>query len=173
MRWQFLVPVLAAFLAIALNASPASAADVPVNLFASGFEWHVGSRGAPAEPTITVNAGDTLRLRIENWDSGLAGTHTFTVPHFAVDRNLPPAADANTPTVIFVNITTASADVGRWQLWCQPHSSGTDPEAHTGMIGWIVVRSTTPPPTPGFEALAAVGAAAIAFALIAIRKRRR
>ena len=119
--------------------TPAAATDVNVNLFATGFEFHLDSPTNPPEPTITVTVGDTvrflgdnvIRIRVENQDATL---HTLTVPHFGVNQNLSAGA------VIFVNITATTADAGRWQFWCNPHSSGATPETHTGMIGFIQVN---------------------------------
>jgi plastocyanin len=147
----------------------ARAADVNQTLVASGFQFHQGTASGTIGPTITANAGDTFRLRIENVDDA---DHTFTVPHFGVDQTLA-AGSASNPTVIFVNITTSSADVGIWQFHCIPHSSGAD-EARSGMVGNLRVQAATPPPpTPGFEALAAIGALAVAFAVVAVRHRQK
>jgi plastocyanin len=158
---------------VLLAASPlflgaASAADVNQTLVASGFQFHLGSSSGTSAPTITVNAGDVLRLRIENVDNA---AHTFTSAHFAVDEALA-AGSVSTPIVIFVNITTDAGDVGTWQFHCVPHSSGAN-EQRTGMVGAVrVLSTTTPPPTPGFEALAAIGALAVAFVIVVVRKRR-
>ena len=131
-------------LAAPLFVPPAGAADVSFRLVASGFDWHRNNPTTPADPTLVANAGDRLLFEIENQDGV---THTFTFPHFGVDASLP-AGSASNPTVIFVNVTTAAADVGTWQFWCTPHSSGTDPENRTGMIGWVELQGladTTPP----------------------------
>jgi len=146
----------------------ASAADVNQTIVASGFQFHLGTASGTSAPTITVAPGDVLRLQIENVD---AAAHTFTSVHFGVDEPLAAGSVSN-PTVIFVNITTDSGDVGTWQFHCTPHASGAD-EQRTGMVGAIQVSSgTPPPPTPGFEALAAIGALAVAFAIVVLRKRR-
>jgi len=149
---------------------PADAADVSVNLIAVSVggtpDFHVESQANPPDPTITVTAGDVVRFRVENQDGFL---HTFNVPHFSVDQTLSGAG-----VVIFANITTTSADVGTWQFWCSPHSSGSTDETHVGMIGFIQVNSATPPPRqPGFEALVAVLAAGTAFAVLAVRRSRK
>jgi hypothetical protein len=126
-------------LAAPLLVPPAGAADVSFRLVAFNFDWHRNNPGTPAEPTFVANAGDRLLFEIENQD---AAAHTFTFPHFGVDVPLPAGA------TIFVNVTTATADVGTWQFWCSPHSTGTDPENHAGMIGWVELQGladTTPP----------------------------
>jgi len=163
MRWS--AAVLLAALLLVPFATPVFAADVGVHVIAASIEFHVDSVSAQADPTITVTAGDVIRFHVENQDALL---HTFTVPHFSVDRSLPAGA------VIFENITTTSADVGTWQFWCDPHSSGSTPETHAGMIGFIQVNSPTPPPRqPGFEALVAVLAAGSAFAVLSLVRSRK
>ena len=161
LRWSYGL-ILAMFL-IVPSATPAAAADVSVNLIAANFDFHVGSPNASADPTITAVVGDVIRFRVENQDGA---DHTFTVPHFGIDRNLAPGA------VIFENITTVTADAGRWQFWCDPHSSGATPETHTGMIGFIQVNAPAPR-QPGFEAFAAILAAATAFLVLAAYRTRK
>ena len=157
--------VIAAFLTTSLLVRPATAADVPTTLVAYNVNWHVGTHTTPPQPTITVNAGDVLRLRIENHDNF---PHTFTFPHFTVNRTLDPGTPT-TPFVAFVNITTAATDAGTWQFYCIPHSSVSG-STRTGMVGSIVVQAK---PTPGFEVLAVVGAIAAAFVAVAVIHRRR
>jgi len=165
-RAVFLGLIAALFLSPHLP-STASAADVSVTLQMQSFQFHIDGQTSP--PTMTATANDTLRLRIENLDSV---PHTFTVPHFSIDESLVGGA------IVFVNITTDFGDVGRWQFWCSPHSGGTDPENHSGMIGWIEIQSTSgpppppPKPLPGFEALAAIGALAAAFVIVGLRRRQ-
>jgi len=163
MRWSIALP-LAVLLAVP-SAAPVTAADVDVNLIAASFEFHVNTPSAASDPTITVTVGDVIRFRVENQDASL---HTFTVPHFNVNRTLASAG-----SVVFVNITTTSADAGRWQFWCDPHSSGGTPETHTGMIGFIQVNSATQPRTPGFEASVTILAAVVAFTILALRWNRK
>jgi len=157
---------------VLLAASPlflgaASAADVNQTIVAAGFQFHLGTATGATAPTITIAPGDVLRLRIENVD---AASHTFTTDHFGIDDPISAGSAAN-PTVIFVNITTDAGDAGTWQFWCVPHSSGPNGQ-RTGMVGAIRVATSSPPPTPGFEALAVVGAVGLAFAILAVRKRR-
>lgn len=166
-----LLLVAAALLASPWFAEPARAADVDQSLFAQTFAWHVGTAGS-GSTQISVAVGDTLHLRIENLDSA---AHTFTAPQF-------PAASGQggsgnflditlAPGAVFVwNFTLRSTDAGTWQYYCIPHSSGTYPN-RAGMVGTIVVSGgAPPPPTPGFEALAAIGALATAFVIV--RRRR-
>ncbi len=137
--------------------------SVNVTLIAFDTAWHVASHTAPAKPTITVNPGDVLRLRIENHD---AFAHTFTSAHFSVDVPMP-AGGVSSPTVVFVNITVTTADNGKWQFYCKipGHATGTG-ETRDGMVGWVQVGTpTNPPPTPGFEVvlvIAALGVVAVA-----------
>ena len=140
-------------LAAPLVAPPAGAADVNFTLVAANFEWHRNNPSTQPEPTFNANAGDRLLFRIENEDPA---AHTFTVPHFAVDVPLAAGSAAN-PTVIFVNITTTAGDVGTWQFWCQPHSSGADPENHIGMIGWIDLVGLADTTAPTITHTAPVG----------------
>ncbi len=150
----------------------APAPGVDVTLIAFTTSWHVGTHSAPPKPTITVNPGDVLRLRVENHD---AFPHTFTFPHFSVDVPLAAGSTAS-PFVAFVNITTSTADNGRWQFYCNipGHFSGTDPN-RDGMVGWVQVGTPpNPPPTPGFEVvlvIAALGAVAVAARVLPRRKR--
>ncbi len=166
LRQAILVPVFAALLVASFVPTPATAADVNVTVVAFDVVFHFGSATGASPPTITVTAGDTIHVRVENHD---ALFHTFTVPHFGKDVGLDNGSASN-PTVATVDIPTSSTDVGTWQFWCRPHSSGTEPENHVGMIGSIVVRS---PRTPGFEAFTAIAAIATAFALLGIRRARR
>jgi len=151
-------PVLVCLLAAALFANDllagrVNAGDVNRTLVASGFEFHLDSAAAPADPTITIAPEDILRLRIRNLGPAF---HTFTMAHFPIDDPLAEGA------TIFVNITTTTGDVGKWQFWCTPHSSGSG-EDHRGMVGWIQVGQPSPPSTPGFETLAAIAAIGAAF----------
>jgi hypothetical protein len=144
--------------------------SVNVTLIAFTTAWRVAAHDAPAKPTITVNPGDVLRLRIENHD---AFAHTFTFDHFAVDVPLAAGSPSN-PTVVFVNITTSTADGGKWQFDCAipGHTTGTG-ETQDGMVGWVQVGAVRPPPTPGFEVvlvIAALGAVAIAARIVPRRK---
>lgn len=165
--------VLAVLIGLALAGvlpGPAAAADVNATLVAVSFQFHLDSATGTPEPTIVVDAGDTLRLRIENQD---AVFHTFTFPHFGIDLGLDNGS-ATQPDVSFVDIPTSSADAGTWQFWCRPHSSGSDPENRVGMIGRVQIRSTAPP-TPGFEVLISVAAilAAVGVAMIVLPRRQR
>ena len=164
MRWALPVAVMTALLLSPMIAGPAVAADVNVTLIAFNIDWHVASQTAPTKPTITVNPADVLRLRIENHD---AMDHTFTFPHFAVDRPLVQGA------TIFVNITTSTADNGKWQFYCNipGHSTGPN-ESRTGMVGWVQVGATTPPPTPGFEVVLVIAALGIVAAAVRLRPRK-
>jgi len=148
--------VIAAFLTTSLLVHPASAKDVPTTLIAFNVNWHVGTHTTPAQPTITVTPGDVLQLRIENHDNF---THTFTFPHFtSANRNLDPGSPT-TPFVVFANITTSTADNGKWQFYCSlpGHAPGTN-ESRTGMVGWVQVSAASPPPTPGFEVVLVIAA---------------
>jgi len=170
-RALVLVFVLVGLLASPLIARPAAAADVSVTLIAFNVAWHVAAHDAPAKPTITVNPGDVLRLRIENHDNF---SHTFTFDHFSVDVPLAQGTPTN-PTVVLVNITTSTADNGKWQFHCAipGHATGTG-ENRDGMVGWVQVGAVNPPPTPGFETvlvIAALGAVAIAVRVVPRRKK--
>ncbi len=146
---------LAVLLCVALLASglgifatpSARAADVSVTLIAKNIAWHVGTETS-TQTTITVTAGDTLRLRIENHDTVL---HTFTAPQFPAAPNQGGGGNTLNVTldadqIFFWNFTLRSTDVGSWQYYCIPHSGGTYPN-RSGMIGLIVVQSSTLPPS--------------------------
>lgn len=144
----------------------ATAADASVTLIAKNLVWHVGSETS-SDTAIRATVGDTLRLRVENKDTVL---HTFTAPQFSVDASLNPGA------VFFWNHTVASADVGTWQYYCTPHSSGTYPN-RAGMIGTIVFSSAAAPPAPqDYTLLIAVVVivlvAIVALAAVMMRRRK-
>ncbi len=150
------IAVLAVLLAAPFLVGGASAADVSKTLVASNFRWHDGSAAGADNPTYTINAGDTLRLTV----IGDSTTHTFTVAHFVIDRSLAPGQTIN------VTITATTADVGTWQYICTIHGAG--------MAGSIVVLGTSPPPrTPGFEAATAIGALLAAFVVVFAARRLR
>ena len=123
----FVVLALITILALPSIAPPAAAADTSVTLIAKNNLWHIGSETS-SDTAIRANVGDTLRLRVENHDTFF---HTFTAPQFNVDAPLDPGA------VFFWNHTVTSSDVGTWQYYCIPHSTGTYPN-RSGMIGTLV-----------------------------------
>ena len=169
-RWVVPGVIVAALLLIPVGAGPAAAANVPVTLIAFNVQWHVGTHSTPPAPTITVNPGDVLRLRIENHD-GMG--HTFTFPHFTVNDTLD-LGSPSAPFVIFVNITTVPADNGKWQFYCSVpgHAPGAN-ESRTGMVGWVQVGTSSPPPTPGFEVLFVIAALGIAVLVARVLPRRK
>ena len=83
------------------------------------------------------------------------------------------SANQSNPTVAFVNITTSTADNGKWQFYCNipGHSTGPN-ESRTGMVGWVQVGATTPPPTPGFEVVLVIAALGIVAAAVRLRPRK-
>jgi len=134
----------------------AAAAIRDVTLIAENILWKVGTT---AKPTITVNPGDVLRLRIENIDSL---DHTFTSDHFGVDAPMP------VDSVVFVNITTSEVDRGLWQFHCKipGHATGSG-EDRDGMVGWIQVGTPAPPPL-GIDPLLIAGILVIVVVVIAV-----
>ena len=165
------IAIILAAVALIPTATPtARAADLNVTLIASGTQWHVGSASAPANPTITVVAGVTLRLTIRNDDSF---AHTFTADQFFTGDK-PLAAGAT----IFVDITTSDALIKNWQFYCNilGHSSGTYPNK-SGMVGTIAIVSASPPPTQGGVDYFVIGSLAIVVvvivAAVAVLLRRR
>ncbi len=170
MRIRRAIPVAAiVLLLVPWVAAPVSAADVNFVLVASAVEWHVASTGTPSKPTITVNPGDVLRLQVHNHD---ATDHTFTFPHFGVDRPLASGSDAD-PTIIFVNLTTSTADNGKWQFYCNVPGHSTGPnESRTGMVGWVQVGPSTHS-DPGFEVVLVIAALGVAVVVARIVPRKR
>lgn len=159
---RFAVLVLIVALSALMPAAPrVQAADVSVDLHAANFTWHVGTETSTST-TITVNQGDTIRLRIVDHDAATPG-HTLDAPQFGVSETLVPMG------TIFVNITTDASDVGTWQFFCTPHSAGTDP-SRTGMVGSIVVQS---PNNTLLYAGVGVVIVVIAVAAMAMRMRRK
>lgn len=155
-RWALLAIVLAGILLSSVLAEPALAADVNRTLVAENIAFRVGTT---AKPTITVNPGDVLRLRIENIDSL---DHTFTSDHFGVDVPMPG------DSVVFVNITTSEVDRGLWQFHCKipGHATGSG-ENRDGMVGWIQVGTPAPAPL-GIDPLLIAGILVIVVVVIAV-----
>jgi plastocyanin len=160
----FAVLVLIVALSALMPAAPrVQAADVSVDLHAANITWHVGTETSTST-TITVNQGDTIRLRIVDHDAATPG-HTFDAPQFGVSETLVPMG------TIFVNITTDASDVGTWQFFCTPHSAGTYP-SRTGMVGSIVVQSTAPPANNTLL-YAGIGVVIVVIAVSAMAMRMR
>jgi len=164
----FVVLVLIVALAALIPVAPrVQAADVNVDLHAQNFLWHVGTNTSTST-TITVTQGDTIRLRIVDHDSAVP-SHTFAAPQFGVDQTLPALQ------TIFVNITTDASDVGTWQFYCTPHSTGTYP-SRAGMVGSIVVQSIAPlAPADNTLLYAGIGIVIVVavIAALAMRMRRK
>jgi len=164
---------------IVLLPKPVTAAEVSVTLIAQNFQWHVGT-ATSTDTAIRAAVGDTLRLRIENRDSGTGGDHTFTAPQFPVvagqgggdnflNFTLAPGA------VAFWNFTLRAGDLGTWQYYCLPHSGGTYPN-RAGMVGTFVVSAAAVPPTSSDNTLLIVGgviAVVIIVAAAAMMMRRK
>jgi hypothetical protein len=101
--------------------SQAQAADVPIDLHGSlsGWGFSAGTISSPG-PQITVNEGDTVRLRLFAADS---------VPHnFVLDYDGDRGADADEPasptfssptTPTYLNFTASRA--GSFVYWCTIH----------------------------------------------------
>ena len=166
----YLVTVFSTLLATLLTLNSVLAANVDKTLVAFNVDWRDGTETGTTTPTFTVAPGDALRLRIENHD---AMNHTFTLPHWGVSLSLIQGSSSN-PYVTWFNVTTSSADNGKWQFYCDitGHNVGTYPNK-TGMVGWIEVATPTAKPTPGFEAVAALGAVGGAFLVLAVWRHRK
>ncbi len=176
-RASFAVVVVALFaVAPLLMAVPAArAADVSVTLIAKNTSWNVGTETSGVT-TISVNVGDTLRLRIENRDSFL---HTFTANQFPAVTNQGGGGVFLNVTmtagrIFFWNRTMTSADAGNWQFYCIPHSTGTYPN-RSGMTGAISVATVSPPPTSidPFVIGSVLLVVVIIVAVVAVAMRRR
>jgi len=164
---------------IVLVPKPVNAAEVSVTLIAQNFQWHVGT-ATSTDTAIRAAVGDTVRLRIENRDSGAGGDHTFTAPQFPfvagqgggdnfLNFTLAPGA------VAFWNFTLRAGDLGTWQYYCLPHSSGTYPNRAV-MVGSFTVSAAAVPPTPSDNTLLIVGgviAVVIIVAAAAVMMRKR
>lgn len=174
MRWVIPAVLLTALLVSPLSAPPAAAADVNVSLIAQGFAWHVGSASS-SNSQIAVNVGDTIHLTIQNLVDNTP--HTFTAPHFpAATGQVGPGPNLNvnlSAGATFVwNYTFTASDVGTWQYYCVPHSTGTYPN-RTNMVGTIAVTTPAPPRTPGFEVVLVIAAVGIVVAAVRVLPRRK
>ena len=172
--------VVFALLAVAIlpTAAPtARAADVSVTLIAKTVSWHVGSESS-SQTTIAVTVGDTLRLRVENRDSLF---HTFTANQFPAATGQGGGGSFLNVTlpagrIFFWNYTVTASDVGNWQFYCIPHSSGVYP-ARVGMIGVLAFTSAVSPPSGisplliGIIILIVIVAVVAAVALMMRRKK--
>ena len=141
----------------------ATAANVDRTLVAENIQWRIGTT---TKPTIVVEPGDVLRLRVENRDTT---PHTFTFPRFSIDRSLAAGNSSTSPFVIFVNITSiVEADRGTWQFFCAipGHATGSG-ENRDGMVGWIQVGTPAPPPL-GIDPLLIAGILVIVVVVIAV-----
>lgn len=139
-------------------------------LIALDSEFHLSLSVTPPDPTILIEAGDTLRLVIQNWDTV---AHTFTFPHFKdigggdIDVPLPPGSPSN-PTQAFVNFTSLTQDRAKWQFWCAFHSAGPDDESHSGMVGWVDVTAPALPPAPGAGLAVIIGTVVAVVAIVGV-----
>ena len=74
--------------------------------------------------TITVNKGDTVKLKITSVDV----THGFTLPDFGINEVLGPGKD--------VHVEFVADKTGTFSFWCSvPCGSG-----HSGMRGQLIVK---------------------------------
>ena len=89
-----------------------SSVDREVTLVARGMAFHVDGDPTP-NPTITVTAGETVRVVLENQDRGM--THDFAVP----------ALDAGMRLVNWNEEDDVTFDVpstpGTYEYVCNPH----------------------------------------------------
>lgn len=170
------VAVLFAALLLAATVSSlaprAQAADVS-RLLITKAGYHFDTPTS-TEGNLTVTVGDTIRLRIENQET-TATNHTFTAPHFPAVANQGGAGSFLNVTmtqgrVFFWNYTVTSADIGTWQFYCIPHSTGTYP-SRTGMTGSIIVRA--PADNTLLIVGGVVGVVAIVGAAAAVMRRKK
>lgn len=130
-----LVLVALALGIVSLAASPATAANVPLNLygsFAGGWGSTSSSETNPG-PTLTVNQGDSVTLTLTSTDGF---THQFLV-----DYNGNAVADPGEPLSIQFSTTTTltftATQAGTFHYLCLIHP--------TAMKGTFVVQGTGSP----------------------------
>jgi plastocyanin len=95
-----------------------------ITLVARGMAFYLLGDPTTPNPTITVNAGERVRIVLRNDDRGM--THDFAVP--AVDAALDPIDWNEQEDVAF----DVPATPGRYEYMCRPHM--------LMMRGLIVVR---------------------------------
>ena len=89
-----------------------SSVDREVTLVARGMAFYVDGDPAP-NPTITVKAGETVRVVLKNQDRGM--THDFAVP--ALDAGMRLINWNETDDVTFDVPSTP----GTYEYFCNPH----------------------------------------------------
>jgi plastocyanin len=84
-----------------------------ITLVARGMAFYLLGDPTTPNPTITVNAGERVRIVLRNDDRGM--THDFAVP--AVDAALDPI-DWNEQEDVAFDVPTTP---GRYEYMCRPH----------------------------------------------------
>jgi FtsP/CotA-like multicopper oxidase with cupredoxin domain len=98
--------------------------DREITLVARGMAFYLLGDPTTPNPTITLNAGERVRIVLRNDDRGM--THDFAVP--AVDAALDPI-DWNEDEDVTFDVPTTP---GRYEYMCRPHM--------LMMRGQIIVR---------------------------------
>lgn len=108
--------VLAVGVAVVVVGTLLPARQLPsrdITLVARGMAFYLESDPDTPNPTITVRAGERVRVILRNRDRGI--THDFAVP--AVSAALDQIGWNEDADVVF----TAPATPGRYEYVCRPH----------------------------------------------------
>ena len=109
---KVVVAVAALMVVAALLPVMTSSVDREVTLVARGMAFYIDGDPAP-NPTITVKAGETIRVVLQNQDRGM--THDFAVP--ALDAGMRLVNWNETDDVTF----DVPSEPGTYEYFCNPH----------------------------------------------------
>jgi plastocyanin len=109
---KVVVAVAALMVMAALLPVMTSSVDREVTLIARGMAFYIEGDPAP-NPTITVKAGETVRVVLRNEDRGM--THDFAVPALAAGMDLIDWNESDTVTI------DVPSEPGTYEYVCNPH----------------------------------------------------
>lgn len=110
---QAIAALAALMLLVALLPALSSTPTREITLVARGMTFYLKDDPRTPNPTLEVQAGERLRIVLENQDRGM--THDFAVP--ALDEALDPIAWSETDTLVF-DVPEAP---GTYEYVCRPH----------------------------------------------------
>jgi plastocyanin len=111
--FQVVAAVAALMVVVALLPVMTRPADREITLVARGMTFYLEGDPATPNPTITVRAGETVRVVYRNEDRGM--THDFAVPALHAESDL---VDWNESDDLTLDIPTIP---GTYEYVCTPH----------------------------------------------------